>query len=123
MARLDELAQGIATLLKATSVPEPLPIDMMYQSPAGATIFVRAVIDASARIATPLSQVAICPKLGNDVLRQHGNTLRGYQGIPIIAIEGLENRIEFFRFSPLVGPVPKQTESEQTKVRGAWVGL
>lgn len=98
MARLDELAEGIADVLRGAMEPEPLPVDLVNQSPAAATFFVRAVVDACARRAAPLFRVDICPILGEDLLRQHGASDGGYEGVGIVANESLVNQIEFFRF-------------------------
>jgi len=100
MARLDELAEGIARVLVATPVPEPMPIDLVGESPAAATVLVRAIIDACERHGAPLSAVTICPELGEDLLRQHGGT--GYEGVGIAADDQLVSRIAFFRF-PISG--------------------
>ena len=95
MARLDELAQGIAQVLKAVPSPEPLPVDMMNETPAAAAVFVRAVIESCARTAAPISKVAIDPELGKALM---GENAEGYEGIKIVADNRLSNRIEFFRF-------------------------
>jgi|GEM_PF-2930104 len=105
MARLDELAEGIADVLGATPAPEPLPVDMIGESPAAATVFTRAIIDACERNGRPLWRVAICPELGQDLLLQHG--AKGYEGVAIVADESLVNRIAFFRF-----PVSNSQEVE-----------
>ena len=96
MARLDELAEGIAGVLTATPVPEPLPVDMVGEGPVEATVLMRATIDACERKGAPLSHVAICTELGQDLLRQHGAD--GYEGVAIAADDGLVSRIAFFRF-------------------------
>ncbi|MEZ0497506.1 hypothetical protein [Sphingomonas sp. IW22] len=49
MARLDEQAQGIAGLLKAVPSPEPLPVDMIYETPAATAVLGKGVVDACAR--------------------------------------------------------------------------
>ena len=95
MARLDELAQGIAQVLKTVPSPEPLPVDMMNETPAGAAVFVRAVIESCARIAAPIAKVAIDPVLGKALMGEHADA---YEGIKIVADDGLSSRIEFFRF-------------------------
>lgn len=95
MARLDELAQGIARVLQLAPAPEPLPVDMMNETPASAAVLVRAVIDACARTAAPLAQVVIDPVLGKTLLGEHAV---GYEGVRIAADDNLSNRIEFFRF-------------------------
>ena len=95
MARLDELAQGIAGVLRAAPTPEPLPIDMVNETPAAAAVFVRAVIESCARLAAPIAQVAIDPVLGSSLLGEHAD---GYEGVKFLADDRLANRIEFFRF-------------------------
>jgi hypothetical protein len=59
---------------------------MWNETPAAATVLVRAVIDACEWRGTPLVRVAICPALGADLLRQHGES--GYQGVAVTADEG-----------------------------------
>lgn len=95
MARLDELAQGIAQVLKAVPSPEPLPVDMMNETPAAAAVFVRAVIESCARLAAPIAQVTIDPVLGRAFLGEHADA---YEGVRIVADDRLSDRIEFFRF-------------------------
>lgn len=96
MARLDELAEGLAGVLAASPTPEPLPVDMWNETPAAATVLVRAIIDACERRAASLARIAICPVLGADLLRQHGGT--GYQGVAIAADEDLADRFAIYRF-------------------------
>jgi hypothetical protein len=98
MARLDELAEGIATVLAVTSDPEPLPVDMVGETPADATVFVRAVTDACERNATPIARVMIGPDLGKALLGEHPES---YEGVRLVADERLVDRIEFFRFPPI----------------------
>lgn len=98
MARLDELAQGIADVLKATVVPEPFPIDLRNETPAAATVFVRAIVYECVRRAVPLTKVAICPELGADLLRQHGASPGYYEGVAIVYDQRLQDRIELYRF-------------------------
>jgi hypothetical protein len=95
MARLDELAEGIAKLLKITPAPEPLPVDLVGEGPAETTVLVRAVIDAARRLGAPLSRISVDPQLGRGLLREHGDA---YEGIRLAADERLEGRIELFRF-------------------------
>jgi hypothetical protein len=95
MARLDELARGIAQMLHTLPTPEPLPVDMVNETPAAAAVFVRAVVDACARQAAPLADVGIGPALGHALLYEHGD---GYEGTGIFANNRLADRIEFYRF-------------------------
>lgn len=96
MARLDELAEGLAGVLAASPKPEPLPADFRNETPAAATVFVRALIDACERRGAPLTRIGICPVLGAGLLRE----LEGaaYQGVTIAADDALTDRIEIFRF-------------------------
>jgi hypothetical protein len=95
MARLDELAGAISTVLSASPTPEPLPVDLKNHSPAEATVFVRAVVEACQRSATPLFEVRISPQLGASLLRQHAGEI---EGIRLTEDAGLHTSIEFFRF-------------------------
>jgi hypothetical protein len=95
MARLDELAHGIASVLKATGAPEPLPVDLVNETPAAAALLVRAIVDSCARQAAPLIRVAVDPILGETLLREHGDS---YEGVAIVGDAKLSNRIELFRF-------------------------
>lgn len=102
MARLDEIAEGIATVLRSSSVPEPLPVDMRGQSLGEITFFVRAVIDSCHRHATAISLVRIGPALGAKVLKEYGDSENGYEGVKMLASSDLTSSVEFFRFPPVV---------------------
>jgi hypothetical protein len=95
MARLDELAEGIARILKITTVPEPLPVDLVGEGPAEMTVLVRAVIDAARRLEAPLSRISVDPELGRGLLREHGDE---FEGVQLTADPRLESRLEIFRF-------------------------
>ena len=106
MARLDELAQGIAAVLRAAPAPEPapLPVDLVNETPAAAAVLVRAVIDSCSRLAAPLSQIVLDPVLAKALLSEHVN---GYEGVRIFTDDRLSNRIEFYRFlQPRGTPAP-----------------
>ncbi|MHA6332672.1 hypothetical protein ACXYL9_03225 [Qipengyuania sp. CAU 1752] len=96
MARLDEIAEGLARVLQVAPAPEPLPVDLVNETPAAATVLVRAVIDCCKRNGTMLSRVGICPVLGAGLLREHGDD--GYEGVAIYADVELEGRVAFFRY-------------------------
>ncbi len=93
MARLDELAEGIARLLKMSGNPEPLPLDLVGEGPAETTVLVRAIIDASRRQGGVLDRIYLDPQLGRALLREHGNQ---YEGVKLVADDRLENRIEIW---------------------------
>jgi len=95
MARLDELAEGIAKVLKLSAVPEPLPLDLVGEGPAETTVLVRSIIDASRRLEAPLVRVCLDPQLGSGLLREHGED---YAGVKLEPDDRLENRIEIYRF-------------------------
>jgi hypothetical protein len=95
MARLDELAEGIAKVLNLTAVPEPLPIDLVAEGQAETTVLVRAIIDASRRREAPLCRICLDPRLGSGLLQEHGGE---YEGVTLEADERLKNRVEIWRF-------------------------
>ncbi len=82
-------------MLNLTNQPEPLPVDMVGETPAEATVLVRSVIDACQRYGSPIAQVAIDPGLGKGLLREHPGS---YQGVKLTADDRLADRIKFFRF-------------------------
>ena len=98
MARLDEIAEGIATVLRSAQKPEPLPVDMRGQSPTDIVFFVRAVIDSCHRSATAISAVRVGAELGAKVLKEYG--VSGYEGVAISQSNELPSMIYFFRFPP-----------------------
>ena len=100
MARIDEIAEGLASVLRASPSPEPLAVDLWNETPVAAAVLVRAVIDACNRNATPLARVWICPALGKGLLRELSAGEPIYEGREIVPRPELESRIEFFRFLP-----------------------
>ena len=83
MARLDEIAEGIVTVLMFSPTPEPLNLDLRGQNPQETTFLVRAIVDACERRGTPLSHIRVDPEAGSDLLRQYGCS--GYEGVQISA--------------------------------------
>ena len=99
MARLDEIAEGIATMLAMSPVPEPLNISLRGEGATDVTFLVRAVIDSCERRGSPISAVRVCAILGSDLLKQYGNLQSGYQGVSIEVTQALETDLEFYRFA------------------------
>ena len=98
MARLDEIAQGLVSVLAASRQPEPLGVDLWNEPPAAATFLVRAVIDECARRAVPLSKVEVGPDAGADLIRQLGGEPAAHEGVAICIEQSLGQRISFYRF-------------------------
>lgn len=94
MARLDELAEGIAKVLTITATPEPLPLDLVGEGPAETTVLVRAIVDASRRQGLELHRICLDPDLGRGPLREHGDR---YEGVSLEADDRLRGRIEIWR--------------------------
>ena len=105
MARLDEIAEGISSVLEATQLPEPLFVDMMNHSPSDITFLIRAVVDACERRAAPLSLIRVGQTLGSHAARALGPQPLKYEGIGIELTGDLDRRVEFYRF-------PKGTPDE-----------
>lgn len=59
MARLDEIAEGVATLLASLPEPEPLPMALQDHTPSQIAFLVRCVIAACDRIGRPLAYVRV----------------------------------------------------------------
>jgi hypothetical protein len=100
MARLDEIAEGLATILRVSKQPEPLGVDLMNHTAVEATFLVRAVVDACERGVTPLSCIHVSSNLAGDLERQLQGESGSYEGVPIHSSTVLASRIEFFRFPP-----------------------
>lgn len=98
MARLDEIAEGIATILISSPVPEPLNVSLRGESATNTTFFVRAVIDSCERRGSPIKSVRVGPILGADLLKQYGYNPPGYQGVTIEMSDVLGLDVEFYRF-------------------------
>ena len=99
MARLDEIAEGLATVLASSPTPEPLSVDLRGQSPQEVTFLVRAVVDACERRGSPISLVCVHPELGADLLKLYGSGI-GYEGVKIQEGSDMSDSLEFYRFLP-----------------------
>jgi hypothetical protein len=97
MARLAELAIGIAKVLKVAPQPEPLFVDIIDETLAAATVVVYTVVEACLRDVCPLSMVAIDPELGEGLLNEYP---LDYEGVALFADNELYSRIAFYRFPP-----------------------
>ena len=98
MARIDEIAEGIAMMLISSPVPEPFNVCLRGESPTETTFLVRAVIDSCERQGFPLNSVRIGPNLGSDLLKQYGDEESGCQGVMIRMSNLLGLDVEFYRF-------------------------
>ena len=98
MARLDEIADGIAKVLVSLPEPEPFKVSLWNEGIVEVTFLVRAVIDSCERNGAPLSLVSVCFDLGSDLLKQYGRDPSGYQGVKINGSATLQSEIEFHRF-------------------------
>ena len=103
MARLDEIAEGIAAVLRRSAAPEPLHLDLWGHSPVDTTVLVRSVIDACQRTAAPLALV----RVSNDMGARLWNSLEtpgAYEGTAIELDDALGKRLKFYRFSETRSP-------------------
>lgn len=98
MARLDEIAEGLSSVLAASPTPEPMFLDMMNHSPGEVTFLIRAVIDACERRGAPLSLIRVDQTLGSSAARALGPEPLGYEGVTVELADDLDRRIEFYRF-------------------------
>lgn len=99
MARLDEIGEGVATVLAAAQSPEPLYLELTNHSPVDATILVRSVIEACHRKAAPIALVRLGHEMGSRLCASLGSE-KTYEGVEIQLIAGADRRVEFFRFPP-----------------------
>jgi hypothetical protein len=99
LARLDEIAEGLATVLASSPTPEPLNVDLRGQSPQEATFLVRAVVDACERRGAPISLVCVHPDFGSGLLKLYGSGI-GYEGVQIQEASDTSDSLEFYRFLP-----------------------
>lgn len=98
MARLDEIAEGLAAVLSGASTPEPLFLDLLNHTPAEATFLIRAVVDACERRAAPLALIRLGIELGSHAKRALGPEPLQYEGVKVEITPELERRLEFYRF-------------------------
>ena len=99
MARLDEIAEGIATILVTSPVPEPLNVSLRGEGVAEMTFLVRAVIESCERRGSPVSVVRVGSFLGSELTKLYENKQSGFQGVKIEGADALELEIEFYRFT------------------------
>jgi hypothetical protein len=104
MARLDEIAEGVSSVLASSQAPEPLFLDMLGQSPGEVTFLIRAVVDACERRGVPLSKIRVGQTLGSNAKRALGPAPLKYEGIAVELVEDLGQRIEFCRFPKISEP-------------------
>tara|TARA_R110000824_G_scaffold401792_1_gene616545 strand:+ start:7991 stop:8317 length:327 start_codon:yes stop_codon:yes gene_type:complete len=98
MARLDEIAEGVSSVLASSPMPEPLFLEMVGHSPSEVTFLIRSVVDACERRGVPLSKVCVGPSLGSNAKRALGPEPLHYQGVQVDLVDGLDRGIEFYRF-------------------------
>lgn len=100
-ARLDEIAEGIATMLGASAAPEPLRVDMWNQSPVNVAFFVRALAAACERRAAPLALVRLSPQIGQRLVRAMEREPLEGGDVRVELLEELGASIEVFRRPPV----------------------
>ena len=99
MARLDEIAEGLSTVLQLSKTPEPLGVDLVGHSPAEVTFLIRAVVDACRRRSAPLALVRVGSVCASNIVRALSPEPLRYEGVPIEVAPDLAHRIELFRLA------------------------
>ena len=94
MARLDEIAEGLSSLLQLAAAPEPLGVNLVGHSPAEVTFLVRAVVDACARRGTPIALIRLGSVSASNAVRTFGPEPLEYDGVKIEIAPDLDHRIE-----------------------------
>ena len=96
MARLDELAEGIASVLVGSAQPDPLPLSFNGHSPGEMAFLVTSVIAACERRGRPLAHVRVPPSV---VAIVKGDPSWVGSGVAILEREQLSlGEVEFGRF-------------------------
>lgn len=98
MARLDEIAEGLSTVLQHGSRPEPLGVDLVGHSPVEVTFLIRAIVDACERRAAPLSLIRVGNIVASNLIRAFGPEPLHYEGITVEVAPELGSRLELYRF-------------------------
>lgn len=98
MARLDEIAEGLSSVLAASPTPEPLFLDLMNHTPAEITFLIRAVVDACERRGAPLSLIRVGATQGSNAARVLGPEPLAYEGVEVELTGELDRRVKFYRF-------------------------
>lgn len=96
-ARLDEIAEGIASVLGSSATPEPLRIDMANQTPVNVAFFVRALAAACERRAAPLALVRLDAELGERLVRSVEREPLEGADVRVELVEGLGVSVEMYR--------------------------
>lgn len=96
MATMDEIALGIASVLRATKLPEPLPVDLWGDSLHEGSIFVRAVISECSDASIPLRFVTVPLDLWTE-LTFNADARSEIEGVRIEPLAQLKGRVEFWR--------------------------
>lgn len=96
MAEIREIAIGLATVLKTSREPEPLPITLRGQSLADAALLVRCVIRECSDAGVSLHKVEGPPELLRYMRDGH---LPGgsYLGVQLIEATDLGTELRFYR--------------------------
>lgn len=94
MARLDELAEGVASMLQAFPDPEPLSLTFNNHTSSEIAFLVQSVIAACDRIGQPLAYVRL-PSAVADII---ANDPDGGGGPSVAATMATPNAVEFGRF-------------------------
>ena len=99
MARLDEIAEGLSTVLHLATTPEPLGVHLVGHSPAEVTFFIRAIVDACRCRSAPLSLVRVGSVCASNMVRALGPDPLRYEGAAVEVAPDLGCRIELRRFT------------------------
>jgi hypothetical protein len=97
---LQEIALAMATALKCTAVPEPLPVDLPYQSAEDVAFLVKHIIDECADAAIPLQRITVDPEMLAAMPDSGMSKPRCYHGVLIESDDELICRIELYRGAP-----------------------
>ena len=101
-ARLDEIAEGVASVLSSSATPEPLRMDMMNHSPVEVEFFVRALAAACERREAPLALVRLAPELGERLMRAVEREPLEGADVRVVLVDGLGVSVEMYRRRPPV---------------------
>jgi hypothetical protein len=94
MARLDEIAEGIAAALASGASPEPLPVSFWGHSSTEIAFLVRAVVAASERRGCRPARVEVSPKVAHVLQNEPGSVWN----LPLSTQANDDATIAFWRF-------------------------
>jgi hypothetical protein len=97
MRELREVAFRTAAALHAAKGPEPVGLDFLNQSPAGAALLVGAVIDECAEAGIPLARVRVDPYVAVALGGPAPGRRWTHRGTVVEVDGGLFQRAEFHR--------------------------